>query len=1052
MSYGSKVYNENIDSENERLNKYIKNSEKELHNLLTFFDEIYLECSTLHKSINKKLIEIFDVGKVSDVTTKLEQNMKFFYQTSQMFLKSFSEIMEKFNIIIITPFKIFLTNYENENINIRKELNSLTENFKYEKDNLMNYQNKYYLSVKNLMEFKNKINEKKSKNLGDDFEDDEKEKDNEELCKLKSIIINNKHLYKYQIKATNIFYNNYDMKYKNYYKLLEENESGKLVFLSNTFRMYSNNVNELANILKDFVSQINIKFGGWKLEEDNALIKEEFNYIGRYISSENINNESNVFQRFNKEVYMVYNDTNMNFVNNYYDYINNKKNQTNNKEKSTGLFGILKGKTKEVTKLESHSETLKNTEYQLKIMNNFFKGLDSPSEIPPLIMSNLNELICIEKSFPSLFIKTYLSSHKGNYTKIPNELNLRHFGHALNNIFVTCLDLDKKESFTLMIYIIYIGQHVYCNLSERENNKIFLCSLLKKIHLFKCLNFWDDILKFKIKISLKKVKKEIEEKADIIYKIKKRRASESEKITDEALTLDTLDELNSTVIMANNDDDDYNYDYEFNAMNDVNAIKKGLKNLMSMQGAKIKLVTFIKFEEEYEILTEEYKNEFLSKSLEHFHNIISEYMPAFINYNFGVCSSTEFLVKICNEFEISLEAINYYIISLNMCSYSIKQYSKNSFYDLKNKIEDAKASYKNLVHKDSLIRRPSKKIKNQKKRLKLSDDEKILILLKASDFLTFRERIHFFKLNKNISKVLGPKLYKNILNITDKKLGITLNKEMHLDIWRILLKYKEIKQKFPYEINKKKALSIKYEHSGNCDYHIIDLDCTRTFFENSTEAEIERKRTMINNVLKTVVLLNNDSNYCQGMNFVSAFLIKICKSEEDCFYLMMGLFRNTSYKSIFLDDLKKLRLYFSIFDRILYLIVPTIHSFFKTHKILTNYYLSSWFITLFTSYANKEQCTDVFIKIFDLFIIQGWKSVFNIAVDILKQSEEALLLMKYENLMYFINNNLGNLFLFNPSNYNRLEEKYKKIKITQKFINGIEKQLLYSNEASNIQT
>ena len=49
------------------------------------------------------------------------------------------------------------------------------------------------------------------------------------------------------------------------------------------------------------------------------------------------------------------------------------------------------------------------------------------------------------------------------------------------------------------------------------------------------------------------------------------------------------------------------------------------------------------------------------------------------------------------------------------------------------------------------------------------------------------------------------------------------------------MNYKDIKRKYPYEINKKKTFSkkiIKYEQS---DFYIIDLDCQRTLIEKKQD-------------------------------------------------------------------------------------------------------------------------------------------------------------------------------------------------------------------------
>lgn len=84
----SKNYYENIDTENDRLLKYISSSEKKINDLSSFFNDIYSNSLNLYKSIIKKLTSFFDESKISEVITKADQNITFFYQTSLLFLKN----------------------------------------------------------------------------------------------------------------------------------------------------------------------------------------------------------------------------------------------------------------------------------------------------------------------------------------------------------------------------------------------------------------------------------------------------------------------------------------------------------------------------------------------------------------------------------------------------------------------------------------------------------------------------------------------------------------------------------------------------------------------------------------------------------------------------------------------------------------------------------------------------------------------------------------------------------------------------------------------------
>ena len=131
----SKNYYENIDTENERLLKYISKSEKKINDLSSFFNDIYSNCLNLYKTITKKLTSFFDISKVSEVITKTDQNMTFFYQTSLIFLNNLFDIIEKFNHIIITPLNDFKMNYIKENNSIKKDFLLLLKDYKNQKKN-----------------------------------------------------------------------------------------------------------------------------------------------------------------------------------------------------------------------------------------------------------------------------------------------------------------------------------------------------------------------------------------------------------------------------------------------------------------------------------------------------------------------------------------------------------------------------------------------------------------------------------------------------------------------------------------------------------------------------------------------------------------------------------------------------------------------------------------------------------------------------------------------------------------------------------------------------
>ena len=1030
-----KLYNDYIDAEKERLDKYISTSEKDLQDLTNFLSEFYISGVSFYKSLNKKLSTFFDITKVSEVTTKIDQNIKFFYQTSQLFINSIQVFLDKLSLILITPLKEFKLNYEKENNQIKNNFNKISNYFKTVKQKVIFSQHKFYALEQNFLKIKSDNNIKKNKN---NFTD----RDQDALYTAKSKAMNAKEIYKYQLMSANIFYNNLDKMYQKNYKNFEISEENKFVFLNNLLGMYCNNMKDLSIYINDYCEQINSKLSGWKLDDDKKIIKDEFNCLGRYIIDQDKDKEKNINtinnERFNKESYKIYNNINIKYVNEFFEMIDSKR---------KGFFSIINNKIQGYIKEPQEENTeliiyktynISSAEYQKKIIKLFIDSIESQNELSLDTISAIEELIINIKSFPNYFFKEFYNLHNNSsYIQLLNEKNLEYFGNILMTI-ILLKDLEKNDLLNIIVNIIYYGEKIYYSIPNAKNKKLFLCSYLNKFPIFKCIYFWEIIIRYKLISRLEKLTLEIEENFEKINRTNKKPGFLNNFLDN---NININDELNTT-----DDSVDSSKGFKKNTMNLKNIFNNNKHN--EVNG----LISIINYEANFEELTPELKNEYIKKANQIFHSIVIEYISAFVNYNFGQNNSLELIVKICNDFSMSNNLINYYAVYLNNCSYSVKQYSKNSFYDLKNKIEDIRVElkYNSMKKPNKLSSINYTKIEPEKKIL--NDTEKMLIIKKVSRFLPDSAKINILTLNKKFSSKLNKKIYKEILNRKDLEKGIIENKQMHINIWKILLKYNLIKKEYPYHPNLEKALKIKYSMNGKNDFCIIDLDSQRTLFDKNTN--VEEKRKSLNNILKTCIMLNEEGSYCQGMNFVGGFILKISENEEESFYLLMGLFKYTDYRSIFKKDLTKLRLFFSIFEKILKLYIPTLESYFTENKVTANYYLSAWFITLFTSLVKQGQKLDAFLKIFDLFIIDGWKAIFNISMDILRKNEETLLTYKNEVLLHYLTNTLGYDYVLNRQNYEYLLDnninKRLVLRISGKLMHNIENEVNQTEKLKEI--
>ena len=207
--------------------------------ITNFLSEFYISGVSFYKSLNKKLSTFFDITKVSEVTTKIDQNIKFFYQTSQLFINSIQVFLDKLSLILITPLKEFKLNYEKENNQIKNNFNKISNYFKIVKQKVIFSQHKFYALEQNFLKIKSDNNIKKNKN---NFTD----RDQDALYTAKSKAMNAKEIYKYQLMSANIFYNNLDKMYQKNYKNFEISEENKFVFLNNLLGMYCNNMKDLS--------------------------------------------------------------------------------------------------------------------------------------------------------------------------------------------------------------------------------------------------------------------------------------------------------------------------------------------------------------------------------------------------------------------------------------------------------------------------------------------------------------------------------------------------------------------------------------------------------------------------------------------------------------------------------------------------------------------------------------------------------------------------------------------------------------------------------------
>ena len=561
----------------------------------------------------------------------------------------------------------------------------------------------------------------------------------------------------------------------------------------------------------------------------------------------------------------------------------------------------------------------------------------------------------------------------------------------MNNILENIspnLSMKNKESFDLLDKIIIIGEKTFYD-------NTYLCSLLNTNKIFKNKCIWEDGIKFKV--------------LNILNEICNQNTTKNSAINS---GINSLYNKGSKLLET--------------------FLGKDQKN-QSKKNNLLEYLSLTKYISKYDNLSED-KKIIINKSQAPtvIYQVFKTYIMHMSNYGFTLEESINVIYNIYNYYQFNdNDIINYFLTYNNIYSYSCKNKIEKLILDKKK--EKTKEKIKDIKSKTSIIsyKYPTT-FRNEK--------SKIIILKKTFVFLNNKEKIKLITLNKEIKNIISKKIYKHILQQKNSSINI------HIEIWKILLNCKKLKEmnkniyeNFKKELNKKETIEKYYKV-----FKIIEVDINRTEFvhnkQNGSIASI--------NILKSLQLYNIESNYYQGINYMVSYIYQNTLKEEESFYIILGLFITKKFSSIFHKNLSKLKTYFSLMDKLIYLYLPKIHFHFKKYQVKTDFFLSPYFITLFTHlYPFIQEKNSVFIMhAWDEFIFNGWKTIFEIILTLLKLKEDILIKLEGDELVDYLVNKINKDEIFKNKNYEKFEEMKKYFVVNNDLITYIEEEIKLGNK------
>ena len=407
--------------------------------------------------------------------------------------------------------------------------------------------------------------------------------------------------------------------------------------------------------------------------------------------------------------------------------------------------------------------------------------------------------------------------------------------------------------------------------------------------------------------------------------------------------------------------------------------------------------------------------------------VIEEYIQHFSNFNLKKQKSIDIVEELYQKYKFDKIYYDYFIAEIKSNTFC----SKNQTDIFIHKNIDVKYDKFNFC------------IRNKDN---YSENKKLNSLAFSISFLDLQDYKNIMVLNKQYYKILKKVIYKQILL---KYPYMHIGKK--ITIWKIILDFSSLKKEYNYKEIKDDIIK-RSANNGGKGRDIIDLDVVRTSFDEKKE-ENQKK---ISYILKSIVETVPSLHYNQGMNYIAAFLLNITKDEEESFYLFLGLLISTKYGELFQNDLAQLKLFFYIFERLISIFLPELYSFFSDNNIKVSYFISSWFITLFTNsfqYLDEEKEKNnpsILLKIWDSFFTNGWKTIIITSISLLKSYEAKIMIFPPEELLHFLIGDLIKENYFENSHLDKFMYPLFHFKIDDELIKKILKEFDMKKKMPNL--
>lgn len=184
----------------------------------------------------------------------------------------------------------------------------------------------------------------------------------------------------------------------------------------------------------------------------------------------------------------------------------------------------------------------------------------------------------------------------------------------------------------------------------------------------------------------------------------------------------------------------------------------------------------------------------------------------------------------------------------------------------------------------------------------------------------------------------------------------------------------------------------------------IAKDISRTFPSHVFFAKPDGSgQRALYNVLRAYSVYDREVGYVQGMGFVAGLLL-LHMPEEDAFWVMVALFRGAVHEpleGLYSPGMPTVRRCLHQLEGLLGEHLPRLAAHFQRECVHASMFATQWFVTLF-AYSLPLRVVE---RVWDVFMLEGVKVIFQVGVALLQRAETDLLALPFEvlaaNLRHF---------------------------------------------------